>query len=475
MEENTNLKYTQDYNCSLYQYYRRATENFTDRTAISFYFVRYTYGQLNEQIDRFASALAALGIKKGDTVVCTLPSIPEAVFIMYAVNRIGAIYAGVDCRLKADDIDEIMKKLKPAICFVADFQMKAFINQKDIPIVSIRATNSMGTPMAIMGFFANCFTGRIFVKMRRPNICSYKAFIKKATDTVPEIVPSDGSDVCAYFHTSGTTYGRKCVMLSNANINFSTRQTLNGHSGLCEDIDGDTFLGIMPPFTCYGYTQGIHTPLTVGAHARLIPLLQKDVAGLLMREKPNHIVTVPSHWEGFASTKEENMDLSFLKTVLVGGDKIDPAYGTKVNEIFKRSGSTAELLAGYGLTETASAGAFPYPGMPFGLVGKPLPSIDFKIVDPETGKTLPDGEPGEVCISGPSVCLGYLNDQAATDALLKRDENGKIWLHSGDIGYFEPNGTASGSSGCSCAMMALRSLPMRLSSIYWPALPSNNV
>ena len=425
---------------SIYDYFRNATRIFADQTALSFYYVRYTYSELYEQIYRVSSALTAFGIGKGDTVVCTLPSIPEAVFLMYAVNRIGAVFAGVDCRLKADDVEDILEKLKPSICFVADFQMGAFSKQRSIPIISVRATNALGGIMPVFGAVADFYTGRTFLKMRSSNIYSYRAFLKKAADMAPERVQSDGSDICAYFHTSGTTYGRKCVVLTNANINASSYQTAFAHKGLCPNISGDKFLGIMPPFTCYGYTQGIHTPLSLGAHVRLIPLLQKDIAALLLREKPNHIVTVPSHWEGFADTKAQNTDLSFLKTVLVGGDRIDPAYGAKVNEIFRKSGSAARLLSGYGLTETASAGTFPCTGMAFGLVGKPLALTQFRIADPETGQTLPAGEPGEICISGPSVCRGYLGDRAATDALLKRDENGKLWLHSGDIGYFEPNG-----------------------------------
>lgn len=426
---------------SVYGYFRDTTKKFAKQTAISFYYVRYTYAELNEEICRVCSALASFGIKKGDSVVCTLPSVPEAVFLMYAVNRIGAIFTGVDCRLKAADIDAIIQKTKPAICFVADFQVKAFSKQRNIPIISIRATNALGGIMPLLGTFADFFAGRAFLKMRSSNIYGYTAFLKNATDTVPEEVLSDGSDVCAYFHTSGTTYGRKCVVLTNSNINASTYQTGLAHRCLSGRVSGEKFLGIMPPFTCYGYTQGVHTPLSLGAHVRLIPLVQKDVKRLLLREKPNHIISVPSHWEGFSGEKENRMDLSFLKTVLVGGDRIDPAYAASVNDIFKHCGSSAELLPGYGLTETASAGTFPYRGMAFGLVGKPLPLTDIKIVDPETGQTLPNGEPGEICISGPSVCQGYFDDRAATTALLKQDESGKIWLHSGDIGCFEADGS----------------------------------
>ncbi len=426
-------------NLSVYDYFKKSTETFDDLVALSFYGIKFTYKKFNEKIDENVKALYASGIKKGDVIIVSLPSIPEALYLFYAINKIGAIYCGLDCRSTEEDVLKTISDVNPKICFVSDFHLHAFKNVNSCQVICVRSTNTIGGITKIGGFFADIFKGRTVIKMKNKNIFHFNEFVKRnngCSDVILDRI--DGDDICAYFYTSGTTYGRKCVILTNKNINAGVMQLAKAEIDINK---GDSLLNIMPPFTCYGITIGTQLPLCLGVHARLYPLFnEKQMKKILLKEKPNFIITVPSHWETFLDDDFENCDLSFLKAIVVGGDKLFAEYENKINATLKECGSTSWLINGYGLTETASTAIIPPVGSPQGSMGKAAFLTEIKIFDNEKLCEVPVGEKGEICICSPSVCKGYLNDKPATDALLKVHDDGKIWLHSGDIAYEDENG-----------------------------------
>lgn len=424
-------------NLSVYEYMMRDVQEYLDLPAISFYGVKTDYRYLLERIERAERAFRAHGISKGDIVAVSLPGMPEAIHIIYALNKIGAIYCAFDCRCKEDEVLEMLEKFQPKLCIIPNFQLKAFRNVHDTTVVYAAPANSLG-PFKLTGDIADLFKGRSFLIAAHKNMVSYNAYMKwesRGENLPPE---KNEGNVFGYFYTSGTTYGRKSIILTNENVNAAVRQ----YTGTEDYVKrGESMLDIMPMFTCYGVTIAMHLPLSLGVHVKLIPLLKpKQMKRTLLREKPNFIITVPAHWEYFVKDKFDGCDLSFLTTVVVGGDKVDPAYEDKINEIFKSCGSKAWLRVGYGLSETNAVGACPVPGKPKGSVGLPMEYTLMGIFDRDTLQPMPAGEKGEICIWGPTVCQGYYKDEEMTAQLLRLHDDGRVWLHTGDVGYMDEQG-----------------------------------
>lgn len=422
---------------SVYEYMATRAKEYPELPALSFYGVKTTYEKLFTQIEQTERAFRAHGIGKGDIVAVSLPGMPEAVHIIYALNKIGAIYCAFDCRSKEAEVLDTIEKFQPKMCIIPNFQMKAFRNVHDCLVVSIAPVNSLG-PMKLTGVIADVFKGRQFLKWRHKNIISYGQFLRKENEGANLPPERNEGNIFGYFYTSGTTYGRKSIILTNENVNAAVRQYSSTEDYVKK---GESMLDIMPMFTCYGVTIAMHLPLSLGVHVKLIPLLNpKNLKKTLLKEKPNFIITVPAHWEYFAKQDFTGCDLSFLTTVVIGGDKVDPTYEDKINKIFKDCGSKAWLRIGYGLSETTSVGACPVPGTPRGSVGVPMKYTLMGVFDEETLQPLPAGEKGEICIWGPTVCQGYYQDEEMTNKLLRMHDDGKVWLHSGDIGYLDENG-----------------------------------
>ena len=424
---------------SVYEYLYAEAKNYGNNdVALSFYGKHIGYQTLLEKIEKVARALSAYGVKAGDHVLVSLPAIPEAVYLLYAINKIGAKYCAFDCRSKKEDVWETIGQFSPKICFICDFHMREFKNISNIPIVCIAPAYSVsGRLSEISVFFRRCFT------VRQKNMVYYHRFIK---GNVPKKTVSNGRgrtsdpDIFGYFYTSGTTYGRKSVILTNENINASVEMIAMVEHEVCR---GDRLLNIMPLFACYGVTMGTHLPLVMGVAVHLIPLINiKKLKKTILQEKPNHIISVPAHWEYFANETFKGVDLSFLKTVTVGGDRVDPVYEKNINHIFRFCGSGACLRKGYGLTETASCATYPatQKSTVGNSVGRAHIYMRIAIFDVDSGKELPIGEIGEICVLGPTLCKGYYKDREATERLLRLHEDGLVWLHSGDRGYLDKDG-----------------------------------
>ncbi len=422
---------------SVYEYLVEKTKDFGELTALKYFGRTFSYRELQEKINEAERALRSFGIVKGDIVSVSLPGMPEAVFILYAISKIGACYCAFDCRSKQPEISEMLNTFRPKLCVVPSFQMAEFKNIENVSVLYISPTESLGLLPKLGSLFASLFTGRSLLALNR-KFLSYNALLKKAK-TAESLPPEkNGENIFGYFYTSGTTYGRKSIILTNENINAAAYQLF---FTLEDRAPGRSILNIMPLFTCYGVTVALHFPLSSGVAVNLVPLVNtKKLKALFLREKPDYVVTVPAHWEHFVKESFKNCDLSFLKKAIVGGDKIDWSYKLKINGIFKECGSDGYLCHGYGLSETASIGVCPNRSTPINSNGKALKCTRICIFDRDTAEPLPPGREGEICISGPTLCLGYFGDAELTERLLRRHSDGRLWLHTGDIGFLDDEG-----------------------------------
>lgn len=270
---------------------------------------------------------------------------------------------------------------------------------------------------------------------------SWDTFLKAGIDMNAEIVPYEENVCCIIVHTGGTTGNPKGVMLSNENINALVVQSILTGIDMKRE---HTWLDIMPPFIAYGIGMGLHLPLIIGMKTILIPQFDaKKFDELLLKHKPIHMVGVPSYWGTIINSKKfKGEDLSYIIAPTVGGDSMDTELEKMSNEFLKAHGCSYKITKGYGMTEVSAGVAGTVDeNNEIGSVGIPFVKTIISIFDPETGEELPYNKHGEICITGPNVMLGYYNNKEATNDIMKKHNDGKMWIHSGDIGYMNENGS----------------------------------
>ena len=272
------------------------------------------------------------------------------------------------------------------------------------------------------------------------NALMWKQFIANGQDASTAGEPYDPDHACVVVHTGGTTGSPKGVMLTDRNFNALAQQFAAWHALFRK---GQTLMNVMPPFIAYGYACGVHMPLALGLKVVIIPNLDPAKLGsLLLKHKPEHMFGVPSHYQQMAADpKLKNKDLSFIRNYAAGGDAISIGAEKTVNDFLAAHNVEYPLAKGYGMTEvssaaTVAAGNLNKPGS----VGIPMVNTLISAFEPGTEKELPIGQRGELCISGPGMMKGYYNKPDETAMILRTHADGRVWVHTGDLGYLDEDG-----------------------------------
>jgi long-chain acyl-CoA synthetase len=249
-----------------------------------------------------------------------------------------------------------------------------------------------------------------------------------------------GTDEMAVILFSGGTTGvPKGIMLSNFNfISEGMQVSVWGSLG-----GGDAILAILPIFHGFGLGVCINAAFMGGGKSILVPQFTPEiVADLIKKKRPNFVVGVPTLFEALSSNPVfQKTDLSCLKATFSGADTLPRPVKERFEAVVKERGGNTQLLEGYGLTEAVTAiMATPLNQYREGSVGLPFPDMLAKIVLSGTTEEAPVGEEGEICVNGPAVMLGYLDQPEETASTLRTHADGKIWLHTGDIGTMDADG-----------------------------------
>ena len=229
-------------------------------------------------------------------------------------------------------------------------------------------------------------------------------------------------------------------MLSNINFNALALQTAAmSHY----DIHAMKMLAAMPVFHGFGLGVCIHTMMVAGGLSILVPRFNvKAYANLIKTEKPNFIAGVPTLFE--AITRNPYLDgvsLDFLRGVFSGGDSLSVELKKKFDKFLDDHGSPVHVREGYGTTECVTASCLtPYCEEREASIGLPYPDTYYQICAVGTCDEVPYGEDGEICLCGPSVMVGYMNNEAETSNTLRTHADGNVWLHTGDLGKMDEDG-----------------------------------
>lgn len=439
MEKTVDSKFFENSDKTIYQALLDISKEYEDYYALGFYGRRITYRNLIENIDRVAKALIKAGVKKGDTVTFMLPNIPQAVYVYYAINRIGAI-ANMIHTLSAVDtiVFSVNKAQSNFIVTLNSFCEKAKEASKraneELSIIFTNISDEMldDVKLAFAKKAAND-------PLPDTDGCLYLNELIDSSEDVElpniEYVPNS---VATIFYSGGTTGTSKGICLSDKNINSMIVQqpTIVGRP----IVPGKKFLSAMPLFHGYGLAFGLHAFMCTGFQCILLPQFDFDECiKIVIEEKINIMSVVPSLYEAFLrSDAFDGVDLSFFEGAFCGGDAVPLDLQRRFNAFLKEHNSVDVLREGYGLTESVAACiANPINDTRAGSIGVPLGDLKVRIVKPGTFEDLPDGERGEMIISGSAVMLGYLNDEEETKKVLKQDTDGTTWLYSGDMCYID--------------------------------------
>lgn len=428
--------------CSMVDMVIQSAEKWPDNTAYVYYGHKVTFKNFVRKIEKAAKALKNYGVKEGDRVTICMPNTPEGITMVYAVNMVGAVCNMVHPLSSEKELEYYIKVTDSKYVLVFDAVFDKIYRLRDTAqlerIIVVRPSDGLGFLKQRM--YKLLHVKKVRLPANDNRVVLWEDFIANSYFYQGNYHEErSGNDPAVIMYSGGTTGAPKPVMLSNLNINA---ESMCDYTVIRQCVPGATVLSILPLFHCFGLGVCIHTPLIKGMGCILIPAFShKQFADIIRKNEPSFIVGVPTLFEALINSKMKKDDLKSVTAVICGGDALNQTLRDKVNAFLKDHGSSAKIRVGYGLTEGSGAVCLsPENEFSDGIIGAPMPDTDFKIVKNDTFTELPVGETGEICISGPLVMMGYLNNEAETAQAIRVHDDGKVWLHTGDMGYLGEDG-----------------------------------
>ncbi len=414
-------------------------ELFPDQYAFKYTTLDYTrtYSQFRDDVDTFARSLIALGVKPGDKVAVWLTNLPQWFIAFWATVKIGAVLVTVNTAYKIHEIEYLLRQSDTHTLITIESCLDSNYAQSIAELCPELEFTMPGSPLHCrrLPFLRNIIT----VGYRQKGCLTWEEAMDMSVRVPVEEVyrraaAVDCHDVANMQYTSGTTGFPKGVMLTHYNI-------VNNGKCIGDRMDmstADRMMIQVPMFHCFGMVLSMTSMMTHGGTLCPLPYFSaKSSLACINLERitcfngvPTMFIAMFQH-EDFTST-----DFSYMRTGIMAGANCPP-------DLMKRAAAEmnmTEILSVYGQTEAS-------PGCTMGEVNEPLadrtetvgsafPHVECKIIDPETGEDLPDGENGEFVARGYNVMKGYYKMPKATEAAIDKDG----WLHSGDIACRRPDG-----------------------------------
>ena len=435
-----NLKYS---DATMVGYLLEAVARFPESTAYDFYGYTCTYRELYERIRECAKSLKTLGIEKGDRVTICMPNTPSAVIMFYAINMVGGIATMVHPLSAENEIEEYLNNSESKILFVLDLcysKVRNIIDTTKVKKVIITSISDDLKNIKKLVYKYNS-RGKVPTLELNDDVMTWREFLNYGYDYQGEVIClQKAEDTAVILYSGGTSGAPKGILLSNRNFNALA---LQAHKMVEATGQGKSLLAILPIFHGFGLGVCIHTPLCCGMKVILVPdFTPKKFISLIKKNKPNAVCAVPSLLEMFVKdTNIGKKDIECLEAVISGGDFMSENLKERIDASLKEHGAKTEVRIGYGLTEaTAATCLTPTNRYKNGSIGIPFPDTLYKIVAVGTHEELKPNEDGEICICGPTVMQGYMNNESETLQTLRVHDDGKTWLHTGDIGYMDEDG-----------------------------------
>ncbi len=428
---------------SMFEAVAKVAEAYPNNIAFDFMGKSTTYKEMVREIERCAKALKTIGVRVGERVTIAMPNCPQAIYMFYAVNLIGAIANMIHPLSAEKEIEFYLNESESVTAITLDQFYNKFENirqnTKVVNIIIASVKDALSRPIRA-GYMltegrkiqkipadAPVIRWRDFLKLS--NACFYNYKVKRTGDDPAVILYSGG--------TTGTTKG---IVLTNKNFNALGQQVIAANPMF---RPGDRMLAAMPLFHGFGLGVCVHTMLSQGGRCILIPrFTAKSYAKQIVKYRCNFIAGVPTLYEALLRLPSmEGADLSCLKGVFSGGDSLSIELKKKFDKFLYDHHATIQVREGYGTTETVTACCLtPVNMSKEGSIGLPFPDTYIKIVEPGTDRELPYGEEGEILLAGPTVMREYMNHPDETAQTLRTHADGLTWVYTGDLGTMDEQG-----------------------------------
>ena len=429
---------------TIYEAVARSAADFPHLIAYDFLGLKSTYEDFLIDIDHCANSLLALGVKKGERVTICLPNCPQVVIMFYALNKIGAIASLIHPLSATQEIEQFLKISGSRWAFTLDAFYGRFKG-------ALPASNVKKLIVTKLGDYMGNITHSLFylTKGRKiPPVPKSKKIIwwkdlMRLKMKNPKTAALKPEETAVLLYSGGTRGRPKGIELSSMNFNALGRQVGVQLAATDPFKPGDSILTILPVFHGFGLGVCVHGFLIGAGTLILVPQFNAEItAKLIKKKKPSVIAGVPTLFEALLKNKNlAKADLSNLKGVFGGGDKVPRSIKERFDKILKDGGSSTVLREGYGLTESVTVALLmPEDEYREGSVGIPVSDMSVKIVQPKTNASVKPGTEGEICLSGPTIMNGYLNEPKETAETLKLHDDGLLWLHTGDLGTMDEDG-----------------------------------
>ena len=402
------------------QLLHRTARRFPEREALVYGEERWTYQEMDDEVDHLARRLLAWGVKRGDHVGVWCEAEPDTILLMYALPRIGAVAALLNTGLQRSELADLLRRSDVSRLLISDGY-----KQLNFPALCQGLREELDALQAI-AYVGRSGDSNGFPTLRQMPEAEADQLAAAEAAVQPE-------DTAFILYTSGTTSLSKAVLssqYSRANNGIQQAHDLGA-------TEQDRICAALPTFHCFCLSVNIMAACASGACLVLPP--SRHTAAILetiSKERCTILSAVPTLFHAMLCRPDfREWDLSSLRTGFIGGSTYPTALFEQIEHDF---GYT--LLSSLGLTETTAGITTAWLDDPLNVrattVGHFMDHIEGKIVDPHTGKTQPTGEAGEICVRGYMVMQGYYGQPEETAKVIDTDG----WCHTGDLGWMDAEG-----------------------------------
>ena len=428
---------------SLPEVFDEVAGKYSGRDAMIFYGNKISFGKLREEVDRFATALHELGIRKGDKIALYLVNSPQYIIAYFGALKVGAaltpispVYTSIEVKHQVED-----SEAESIVCqdFLYDNVERSGVGFKNVILTSIGEYLPLSKKLAgksVLGRYGQMeVPSPQFIESR--GFHQFQKLIKKYPPTPPKVEINAKEDIAVIPYTGGTTGLPKGAVLTHYNL-LACGLQVQAFWPIIEE-GKEVIPALLPFYHIYGQVVVMINGLVLGSTLLLFTTPDLDeVLSSMERHGATAFYSVPTAYQFLKDyDKTGRFNWKGLKAITSGADTL---HESTISDWERRTG--AKIIEGYGLTECSAVSHVNPLGRPkVGSFGVPLPNVGAAIVDYETGEYVPPGEVGELLIEGPNIMKGYWKRPEDTrESLVERD--GKTWFRTGDLvrmdeeGYF---------------------------------------
>ncbi|MGD9210687.1 MAG: AMP-binding protein [Desulfobacteraceae bacterium] len=425
---------------SLYEALMRSAARHTDQEAWDFFGKTQTYDEFARSIHNCANGLAALGLEAGDRMTIAMPTCPQGLIAFYAGNCLGAVANIIHPLASQKEIEYYLNISQSRIAITLDIYFPKFAAvRKNTPLKKIiiaKISDFLTTAQKVKFAFSKGFK-RVSVPSKRWIVKWTSLFDPNHPRCVP--IPTNTDALAVIIYSGGVTGNPKGILLSNQNL-IAVGMMISAWGNFCRN---DIILAIVPLSHGFGLGGCINATLMSGGKCILLPqFTSKMVTCLIRAKRPNIIIGLPNLFHALTDNSAfKKTKLCHLKAAYCGADTLPQKIKERFEKIVVNAGGNIRLQEGYGLAETVTMVmgnlAKEYRK---GSIGIPFPDVLAKIVQPGTDEELPAGSKGELCLHGPFIMLGYLNQPEKTSQTVKMHRDSKLWLHTEELCSMDEDG-----------------------------------